>query len=394
MQYVLFLATGMMGFICLLSIYRNLRQRNIRTINKFLIIIFCFQSVRFIAYGLPPFVEDYSKLKIRVTLDILNTLIMPCYYLYFVDLIDEKKFRINKLMHLVWVPLSLLMIYLLLRVTGIVESPVDRAKILFSTALIFLSVYAILGYRLLYRYSWKRSSESNTADRQIKIIRNWSIFVYTVLVAMVLKGYLAFSVNIFNYDDGSESMLLWIGALLWMALFIKLIITPEILYGYNIFNKFNEKSGIRHLVLSEVWSADRSVIPIENDRDKKVQEKVAPMLNNYLHRIENKLLFTDVLKNPDFGYEELAAETGIPSSHLNFIFRYHARESFNDCKKLLRIRESVKLLQDDNLQALTFEAIAQQVGFTSYTTFYTSFKNIMGITPLEFKNSRSSNMGE
>jgi AraC-like DNA-binding protein len=54
----------------------------------------------------------------------------------------------------------------------------------------------------------------------------------------------------------------------------------------------------------------------------------------------------------------------------------------------------VKLLQDDNLQALTFEAIAQQVGFTSYTTFYTSFKNIMGITPLEFKNSRSSNMGE
>jgi AraC-like DNA-binding protein len=147
-------------------------------------------------------------------------------------------------------------------------------------------------------------------------------------------------------------------------------------------------------VLSEVWSADRSVIPVENDRDKKVQEKVAPLLNNYLHRIENKLLFSDVLKNPDFGYEELAAETGIPSSHLNFIFRYHARESFNDCKKLLRIRESVKLLQDDNLQALTFEAIAQQVGFTSYTTFYTSFKNIMGITPLEFKNSRSSNMGE
>jgi AraC-like DNA-binding protein len=243
-----------------------------------------------------------------------------------------------------------------------------------------------MGYLLLHRFVWKRNSELTSIHRQNKIIRNWTIFLYAGFIAMLLKAYVGFSLNHFVYNDGSESNLLWLGALLWMTLFIKLITTPDILYGFNIFNKIDEKTGAQHLALLEIWSVDTPILPVENDRDKKLREKVAPQLNNYLHRIENKLLFSDVLKNPEFGYEELSAETGIPSSHLNFIFRYHSRDSFNDCKKLLRIREAVRMMEDESHQSLTYEAIAEHVGFTSYTTFYNSFKNIMGITPLEFKS--------
>lgn len=48
--------------------------------------------------------------------------------------------------------------------------------------------------------------------------------------------------------------------------------------------------------------------------------------------------------------------------------------------------EIVRVLEDEGQQALSFEAIAPQVGFASYSTFYNSFKNIMGITPMEMRN--------
>ena len=386
---ILYLATGIAGFICLTNIFANVNLKTSRAINKYLITLFIFQSIRFFANGLPPFVAQISQYKIRVWMDILNVLIMPCFYLYFVDLIDEEKFRINRLWHLLWAPGSLILIYLGLTLSGLLEKQFDIAMVMFSASLTFYGVYFVLIFRLLYRHVWKRSSELMTVDRQNKVIRNWTIFMYSIMVGMLIRSLLTFSMNNFTYYGESEPSVLWLGAIMWMALFVKVMITPEILYGYQIFNKIKEKPGIQELTLSEIWCAKKPVVPIENERDKKLQEKVAPQIKNYLHKIEDKLLHSEVLKNPDFGIDELAAETGIPSSHLNFIFRYHARETFNDCKKLLRIREAVNILEDEGQQALTFEAIAQQVGFSSYSTFYNSFKNIMGITPMEMRNRLS-----
>ena len=388
MLYILYLTTGITGLICLVNIFANVNLKQSKAINTFLIIIFFSESLRFLAYGLTPFVEDYSRYKLKMSFDFLNVLIIPCFYLYFVDLVEEKKIRTRKQIHLLLVPLSLILLFVILKFTNILANPADLPKILFSAVLIVYCVYAVASYRLLTRYAWNRNSDLITVDRQNKIIRNWTIFIFCSFIALLLKGLFAFTMNHFAYSGESESMLLWLGALIWIALFIKLIITPEIFYGFNLLNRINEKSGIRNLALSAIWSADKTTTPIENDRDKKLQEKVAPQLNGYLHRIENKLLFSEVLRNPEFDQEDLSVETGIPSSHLSFIFRYHSRESFNDCKKLLRIREAVRMMEDENLQSLTFEAIAQKVGFNSYTTFFNSFKSIMGCTPMEMKGNR------
>jgi AraC-like DNA-binding protein len=60
--------------------------------------------------------------------------------------------------------------------------------------------------------------------------------------------------------------------------------------------------------------------------------------------------------------------------------------AFNDCKRVLRIKDAVRIKEERSQHALTFEAIAPQVGFASYSTFYKSFKNMMGITPMEMRN--------
>jgi len=388
MLYILYLTTGITGLICLVNIFANVNLKQSKAINTFLIIIFFSESLRFLAYGLTPFVENYSRYKLKMSFDFLNVLIIPCFYLYFVDLIEGKKIRTRKQIHLLLVPMSLILLFVILKFTNMLANPADLPKLLFSAVLIVYSVYAVASYRLLTRYAWNRNSDLITVERQNKIIRNWTVFIFCSFIALLLKGLFAFTMNQFAYSGESESMLLWLGALIWIALFIKLIITPEIFYGFNLINRINEKSGIRNLALSSIWSADKTTIPIENERDKKLHEKIAPLLNSYLHRIENKLLFSDLIKDPDFDLEVLSVETGIPSSHLIFIFRYHSRESFNDCKKLLRIREAVRMMEDENMQSLTFEAIAQKVGFNSYTTFFNSFRSILGTTPMELKGNR------
>ena len=388
MLHLLYLMTANTGLVCLVKIFSNVNFKKSRAINKFLVIIFFFQSIRFLTYGVAPFFEQTNKLDIW-PIDMLNAMIVPCYYLYFVDLIEAGKKRAFKFLHLSWVPICMVMVLLILRITDISKNLEDRAQIIFLTAMLIFSGYAVLIFRLLNTHVWKRRSELKTVDRQNKVIRHWTTFVYVGFMVLLLKTLVGFAFDGFVYKGHSEALYLWLAALFWTALFIKVIITPEILYGLNFLNKLDEKVNPHNLMMSEIWSAGKTVIPVENERDKKLQEKIKPNLFQYLHQIENKLLFSDVLKNPDFGLEDLAAETGIPASHLTFIFRYHSRESFNDCKKILRVKEAVRILEEENLQLLTFEAIAKNVGFNSYTTFFNSFKSIVGKTPLEVKGNRN-----
>lgn len=387
MLNLLYLMTANTGFICLVKILSNVNLKRSKAINTFLLVIFLFQSIRFMIYGMDPFFEQPGGEKFWI-IDMLNGMIIPCYYLYFVDLIDAPNARVNKILHLSWVPVSLILLLLGLRFTNVLETRDERYKFLFSTAMLIFIAYAVLIFRLLNRHVWNRSSDLKTVNRQNRIIRNWATFIFFGFLLMLLRSLVGFYYNDFTYRGGSQSMFLWVAAIFWTSIFIKLMITPEILYGLSIFNKMDEKMAPHNLLMSEIWSADKPIMPVENERDKKLQEKITPQLLPYLHRIESKLLFTDALKNPEFSQEDLAAETGIPSSHLSYIFRYHSHESFTDCKKILRIREAVRILEEGNLQALTFEAISQQVGFNSYTTFFNSFKSITGKTPLEVKFNR------
>lgn len=387
MLNLLYLLTANTGFICLVKIFSNVNLKKSKAINTFLLLIFFFQSVRFLIYGMEPFFEQPGGEKFWI-IDMLNGMIIPCYYLYFVDLIGETYSRIKKALHLSWVPVTLIVLLLGIRYTNILETRDERYKFLFSTAMLFFMGYAVLIFRLLKKHVWNRKSDLKTVNRQNSIIRRWTTFVFLGFLLMLLRSLVGFYYNDFNYRGGSQSMFLWVAAIFWTSIFIKLMITPEILYGLSIFNKMEEKMAPNNLLMSEIWSANKPIMPVENERDKKLQEKINPQLLPYLHRIESKLLFTDALKNPEFSQDDLAADTGIPSSHLSYIFRYHSHESFTDCKKILRIREAVRILEEGNLQSLTFEAISQQVGFNSYTTFFNSFKSITGKTPMEVKFSK------
>ena len=108
------------------------------------------------------------------------------------------------------------------------------------------------------------------------------------------------------------------------------------------------------------------------------------LLMVYLHQIEELSFHTNTFRNPDLSIEDIATALKIPNSHINYIIKFHCYESFSDYKKIVRINDATKLLQNGYLINHTVESLALKVGFSSYNTFIIAFKNITGTTVQEY----------
>ena len=168
-----------------------------------------------------------------------------------------------------------------------------------------------------------------------------------------------------------------------MSVFIKLILSPEILYGYNFLNKTIKKEA-KELFLNNVWLIEGNAISIIIGREKILAPKIKLLLIEYLHQIEELSFHSQAFRNPDYGLYEIANALNIPVSHVNFIFKYHCIESFSDFKKIVRIHDAIQLLENGYLNNHKVEALATHVGFASYNTFIIAFKSITGVTTQEY----------
>jgi AraC-like DNA-binding protein len=82
--------------------------------------------------------------------------------------------------------------------------------------------------------------------------------------------------------------------------------------------------------------------------------------------------------------EDIASALNLPVSHIQYIFKFHCRESFSDYKKIVRINDATRLLEQGYLKDKTIESLSEKVGFSSYITFYLAFKSITGMTTQDY----------
>jgi AraC-like DNA-binding protein len=139
----------------------------------------------------------------------------------------------------------------------------------------------------------------------------------------------------------------------------------------------------RDFVLDMVWTVAGNQ-EITNLKDQKLTEKMKPALHPLIRKIEDFSLLNDFFRNADATIEDLAKELNVPSSHVTYLFKYHCKESFADFKKIIRIQDAIKLLKSGFHSSHTLESLATEVGFTSYPTFFNSFKSITGKSPQEY----------
>ena len=376
---IIFFITATIGFLCTALIFGKNNNQEYSLINKYLLIIIVINALRFLFHGLSDTYTVIEFRKLANILDISTGLVMPCYYLYLQNIVFEKKFEVSNLFHFI-TPFLLGGLYITIAYASADKVGLYR-KLFFIIGLLFYLIYSAIAFLMLYKYVWNRKSDINAIQKQNNLIKNWSLFVYVSFLLMFLIRAIS-SITSRNPGNFSNSHL-WMLALVWIGIFIKIILTPEILYGYNFLNKTIDAATER-VVLSSVWNLKGTVLSITNEKDKKLEEKMKPLLMEYVHKIEEFSFYTQSFRNPDLSPEHIAVALKIPISHIQFILKFHCNESFSDYKKIVRIHDATKLLENGYLNDQKVETLSTTVGFSSYNTFSIAFKNITGVTTQEY----------
>ena len=376
---VIFFITAALGFLCTAFIFGEHKNREHSLINKYLIIIIAVNAVRFLFHGISQAYPEIEISKLVTMIDVSIIMLMPCYFLYFQDIVYENKFKMGSLLHFI-VPFLLGSVYII-KFFSNSGTTYLLEKLFFSVGVLFYLIYATIVFVMLYKYVWTRKTDIKAIQKQNELIKNWSIFLYFSFFVIVLIRVIT---SIVSNEPGSfNNNYFWLVGIVWMGIFVKIILTPKILYGYNFLNKTID-AFTENVVLSSVWLIEGTVLPITSERDKKIEEKMSSLLIQYIHQIEELSFHTPAFRNPDLTLNDISDALKIPYSHINYIVKYHCNESFTDYKKIVRIHDATKLLQDRYLDNQKVESLATSVGFSSYNTFIAAFKNITGLTAQEY----------
>jgi AraC-like DNA-binding protein len=179
--------------------------------------------------------------------------------------------------------------------------------------------------------------------------------------------------------------MIFIHVAFWLVVFLKILISPEILYGLPKLHKKSFSLENTEIIVSPFW--DINGLHIANEQDKKLKEKVDTRILGLIEGIEFLAVNNNYFRNQKITIADMANELSVPTSHLVYIFKYHCNLSFTEYKTIIKIEDAKKLIETGFLKVNTLESLAIEVGFSSYNPFFTAFKKLVGKSPNEYSLS-------
>ena len=380
--------SGLMGFLTILIIL--VRYQTNRITNIYLVIIFSIVSTRMLLIGafnlenndfITSLLDKYNNLLIVV---------IPCSYLYFLNLVkDRKMMDLDNVKHFI-IPLLFNGIDFVLDKKYIDIMRSDFYYYTFFT--LYTITYLTLNFNLLNKNIWNRKGDIGIVVKQNQLIKKWSVFLFSMFVINAIRIIIVlyWEINNDNYSFGAS--FLWISGVFWLVLYFKIIISPEILYGFTYLNTaINEKKKGDKTTIS-FWNTNSNIV-IANIQDKQLKAKIKDSISNYMELVDQFSFHTKYYRSMGFSITDLSNKLNIPKSHLHYIFKYHSKISFSEYKKIVRIHDSLALISEGYLTTNTFDSLAKEVGFKSYNTFFVCFKDFTGVTPHEYLIKLLKNKG-
>lgn len=384
-QNLILLIIGLIGFPIAALILKNHKSSNVITVY-FILIIITF-SIRFFLTGLAHFTTDESLKFYYLRYSNSALIVIPLIYLYFKQIFkNDKTVEKKELLHFIF-PISYIVFKINLEFFKIKDRSIN--EILFALLLLYVIYYIFLCYRALQQNIWQKKGLIKIVNKKSLSKNKWIYFVFLATMFMGIRflGSLIFDYNFENGIINFSSR--WISALVWLTVLFKILVTPELLYGYDLLRKKNDENRNDNLVLSSIWDVNLK-IQIKNAQHLVLKEKIEPNILLYIEKIEKITICDQIFRDSSITMVAVANKLDIPKSHISYLFKYHSTISFSDYKKATRIQDAMQLINDDYLNGTTLDYLSKKVGFPSYNTFFTSFKEISGNSPVEYCQARQS----
>jgi AraC-like DNA-binding protein len=116
--------------------------------------------------------------------------------------------------------------------------------------------------------------------------------------------------------------------------------------------------------------------------NKKLNEEDAQLI---LKRLERAMIEKNIFKKPNLKLNDLATEINVSAHQLSQLLNDNLSKGFTLFINEYRIEEACKILS--TRENLTIEAISDEVGFNSKSTFFSTFKKLKGVTPAMYQQS-------
>lgn len=311
----------------------------------------------------------------------VNFLIAPLLYLYFKTCLQPTQIRLNRSDYLHFIPFGLYALYMSILVfpqslsykynayidafhPSIPHIPTQvywaykeafwwRDNINEFTFLHFF-VYQILSFRLLWQTTRLRKvSFWTNQDHNLAWVRKvWLQFLTLLVLFLIVK-------LSFENDLGDHILAVHTAFMIYMVSF----------------------QAIRKSVFLQP-------LPASGEKVGKKYEKSSLTPELQAHTLQKLKILMQTEKpflHADFSLPALAQKLNVSVHHLSQILNEQLHQNFFEYVATYRITEAQELLRLPEMAHLKIDEIAERVGYSSKSSFNTTFKKIVGRTPSEYK---------
>lgn len=226
---------------------------------------------------------------------------------------------------------------------------------------LFLLAYAVFSlYLLFYKIKLKKlqfSSIKNDSRLKWLLVINSIFFLIGLLYSILTANF--FLRFIQNREEINHSPFSYLVYVLLCSLPVIMLVFPEILYDV----KKNKRSS------------KKEEFELDKNHDELVQK--AEVIVDFIKKESN-------LINPKFGIDSICNNLSLSKDEVNYCFTVVLKTKLATLKKQLRVELAKEELKNGKLLDHSMEGIWMKAGFTSKTSFFVTFKEVTGLTPLEY----------
>lgn len=262
-----------------------------------------------------------------------------------------------------------------------------------------LCIYVVSALVRLFRFWSKMKTNERIPKKQSRKMLVWLFsFIFIIIFTVVCYAtltYLFLKEPNPNLVQLKTSIPMTIVGFCLLMIPVDLLIFPELLYGIpqtdeyqNIIFKLEER-GMKGKIRDYVETNKIKAQSIDAAKEVFSEKDIEPRFIELSDSIWMYIKKSEIYLNPNFSMEELSRAMNIPKHHLYYCFNSVLNIKLTKIRAELRIGYAKKLIESGILDTLTLEAVASKSGFSSRSSFQSTFKDEVGCTPGEYLKIKS-----